>query len=176
MKVDPTRSVIETERLQLRHLTPDDAPFILDLLNQPSFLQFIGDRGVRTLDDARQYIAQGPATSYERHGFGLYLTALKASGEPVGLCGLIKRDTLPDVDVGYAFLPQFWAKGYATEAVTAVLAYGRYTLSIPRIVAIVNPDNAGSIAVLQKVGLRFEKTVRLSEEQAEIFLFGPSED
>jgi len=176
MKVDPTLTVIETERLLLRHLTPNDAPFILDLLNQPSFLQFIGDRGVRTLDDARQYIAKGPAASYARHGFGLYLTALRASGEPVGLCGLIKRDTLPDVDVGYAFLPQFWAKGYATEAATAVLAYGRQTLHIPRIIAIVNPDNAGSIAVLQKVGLRFEKMVRLSEDEPEVLLFTPGAD
>src|ERR1700704_4791358 len=109
-------TILETDRLLLRKLTADDAEFILDLLNQPSFLQFIGDKGVRTLDDARQYILAGPVASYERFGFGLYLTALKESQVSIGICGLIKRETLEDVDVGFAFLPQFWSKGYAFEA------------------------------------------------------------
>lgn len=168
-----TQTVLETARLVLRRLSPDDAAFILDLLNQPSFLQFIGDRNVRTLDDARNYILQGPAASYQQHGFGLYLTLLKDSGAPIGLCGLVKRDSLPDVDVGYALLPQFWGKGYATEAATAVFQYGRQTLGLLRIVAVVNPDNAGSIAVLKKLGLRFEKMVRLSADGPEIQLFAP---
>src|SRR5512133_2195823 len=101
-------NILETERLILRKLTTDDAPFILDLLNQPSFIQYIGDRGVRTLDYARQYILNGPIASYERHGFVLYLALLKDSETPIGMCGLVKRDALADVDVGFAFLPQFW--------------------------------------------------------------------
>jgi len=168
--------VLETNRLILRRLTPEDAAFILDLLNQPSFIQFIGDRNVRTLADARNYISQGPVASYARHGFGLYLTLLKDSGEPIGLCGLIKRDSLPDVDVGYALLPQFWGKGYATEAATAVFSYGRHTLGIPRVVGVVNADNAGSIAVLKKLGLRYEKMVRLTADGPEVQLFAPEAD
>ncbi|MCB8985258.1 MAG: GNAT family N-acetyltransferase [Ardenticatenaceae bacterium] len=168
-----TPPVLKTKRLILRHLTPEDAAFILDLLNQPSFIQFIGDRGVRTLADARDYITHGPMSSYQRHGFGLYLALLKDGYEPIGICGLIKRETLPDVDVGYALLPQFWGQGLATEAATAVFTYGRETLGIPRIVGVVNADNAGSIAVLQKLGLRFEKTVRLSDDGPEVLLFAP---
>ncbi len=164
-------NVIESERLSLRRLTIDDAGFILELLNQPSFLQFIGDKGVRTLDDARNYILQGPAGSYERYGFGLYLTSLKANGTPVGICGLLQRETLKDVDVGFAFLPQFWGQGYALESVAAVLAYGRRVLGLARIVAITSPDNYASIRVLEKSGLRFTQTMRLTEDAPEVKLF-----
>ncbi|HXQ38537.1 MAG TPA: GNAT family N-acetyltransferase, partial [Anaerolineales bacterium] len=107
--------ILETERLVLRQLSLADAEFILELLNEPSFIQNIGDRGVRTLDDARAYILRVPVKSYEQHGFGLYLVILKESSESIGMCGLIKRDTLEDVDIGYAFLPKFWSKGYAIE-------------------------------------------------------------
>src|SRR5688572_10804905 len=95
-------TALTTDRLILRELTLDDAEFILGLVNEPSWLRFIGDRGVRTLDDARAYISNGPMKSYERNGFGLYLTALKGAGTPIGMCGLIKRDGLDDVDVGFA--------------------------------------------------------------------------
>ena len=138
-------NIIESERLSLRRLTINDAEFILGLLNQPSFLQFIGDKGVRTLDEARNYILQGPVSSYERYGFGLYLTSLKADGVPLGMCGLLQRETLNDVDVGFAFLPQFWGQGYALESVTAVLEYGQSVLGLARIVAITSPDNYASI-------------------------------
>ena len=166
-------NIIETDRLILRKLTPEDAEFMLDLLNQPSFIQFIGDRGVRTVEAARAYISNGAVKSYERHGFGMYLTALKEGGVPIGICGLVKRDTLEDVDVGFAFLPQFWLQGYAYESASAVMEYGRNVLGLPRIVGITDPDNAGSIRVLEKIGLRFERIVRLSADDIELKLFAP---
>jgi RimJ/RimL family protein N-acetyltransferase len=164
-------SVLETERLTLRKITVDDAAFMLDLLNQPSFIQFIGDRGIRTLDDARDIILKRYIDAYERLGFGIYLTLLREDQTPIGICGLVKRDGLDDVDVGYAFLPQFWSKGYASESVSAVLAYARNTLGIRRILGITTPDNAGSIRVLEKAGLKFEGIVKLPGEEAELKLF-----
>ncbi len=109
--------------------------------------------------------------SYERHGFGLYLVELKERGDPIGTCGLLKRDVLEDVDVGFAFLPPFWLKGYAFESVSAVIAYERRTLGLRRIVAVTQPDNYGSIKTLEKVGLTFEKMVRFSDDAPEIQLF-----
>ena len=162
---------LETERLRLRRLSLDDAAFIVDLLNEPSFLRFIGDKGVRTLDDARAYLREGPMASYERHGFGLYLVEGKERGDPMGICGLVKRDALDDVDVGFAFLPAFWRKGYAFESVSGVIAYERRTLGLRRIVAVTQPDNVGSIKTLEKAGLTFEGMVRLSEEGPTLQLF-----
>ena len=163
--------VLETERLILRHLSLEDAEFILDLLNQPSFLRYIGDKGVRTPDDARAYILNGPMASYEQFGFGLFLTELKDARIPIGICGLLKRETLDDVDVGFAFLPAFWKQGYAFESATAVMAYGRDVLGLDRIVAITSPDNDASIKVLNKLGLRFERMIRLTEDAPEVRLF-----
>jgi len=171
IRYNPSVIVVETERLTLRRLEIGDAEFMLGLLNDPSFLRFIGDKGVRTLDDAREYILNGPVASYERFGFGLYLTALKGDRAAIGICGLLKRDSLKDVDVGFAFLPQFWSKGYAFEAASAVMAYGRNVLGLTRIVAITSPDNEASIRLLEKLGMRFEAMVRLSEESPEIRLF-----
>jgi RimJ/RimL family protein N-acetyltransferase len=163
--------VIETDRLILRRLEPDDAEFILGLLNDPSFLRFIGDKGVRTLDDAREYIRTGPMASYERLGFGLFLTALREDRAPIGICGLLKREALDDVDVGFAFLPRYWSKGYGFESAAAVLDYGRRVLGLTRIVAITSPDNASSIRLLEKLGLKFETMIRLSEDSPEVRLF-----
>jgi RimJ/RimL family protein N-acetyltransferase len=165
-------TVIETERLVLRHLSPEDAGFILELLNEPSFIRNIGDRGVRTIEGANSYILNGPVASYTKNGFGLYLVKLKETDESIGMCGLIKRDTLEDVDIGYAFLPRFWSKGYAVESAKAVKEYGKNTVGLKRIVAIVDPENEGSIRVLEKIGLQFEKMVRLSEDDIELKLFG----
>jgi RimJ/RimL family protein N-acetyltransferase len=156
--------ILETNRLALRRLTLEDAEFILDLLNQPSFLQFIGDKGVRTIDDARNYILTGPIASYERFGFGLYLAELKTTRAAIGMCGLLKRETLDDVDIGFAFLPQYWRQGYAFESASAVMAYGRDVLGLDRVVAITSPDNEASIKVLNKLGLKFERMIRLSED------------
>lgn len=163
-------NILETERLALRQLTADDAGFILALVNEPSFIQNIGDRGVRTLSDAERYIENGPVASYARNGFGLYLVALKESGESIGMCGLIKRDALDDVDIGYAFLPKFWSKGYAVESALAVKEQGR-SLGLRRLIAITDPANEGSIRVLEKLGLRFEKMIRLSADDIELKLF-----
>jgi RimJ/RimL family protein N-acetyltransferase len=163
--------VLETERLVLRRLTPDDAPFILELLNEPSFLRFIGDRGVRDLEGAREYIRKGPEDSYRRHGFGLFLAELKQDGAPVGICGLLKREVLEDVDIGFAFSPRYWGKGYAIESAAAVLEYGRSAFCLSRIVAVSNPDNAGSHRVLEKLGMRYERMVQLNENDIEIKLF-----
>jgi RimJ/RimL family protein N-acetyltransferase len=163
--------VLETERLFLRQLSTDDAAFILALLNEPSFIQNIGDRGVRTLEDARSYLLQGPLASYARHGFGLYLVLLKETEQPIGMCGLIKRDSLADVDIGYAFLPLFWSKGYAVESAQAVKAYAGEVVGLKRLVAITDPANQGSIRVLEKLGFRFEKMVRLPADDIDLKLF-----
>lgn len=166
-----TTPILETERLILRQLTVDDAPFMLGLLNEPSFIRFIADRGVRTLDAARAYIQDGYIASYAHHGFGLYLTELKATGEPLGLCGLVRRDGLDDVDLGYAFLPAYWSRGYASEAAAAVLDYARTTLGLARLVAIVSIDNDRSIKLLERLGFQFERMIRLPGDDEEIKLF-----
>jgi len=165
-------TVLETERLLLRQLSTADADFILELLNEPSFIRNIGDRGVRTIKAAKSYISNGPVASYAKNGFGLYLVKLKETNESIGMCGLIKRDTLEDVDIGYAFLPRFWSKGYAVEAAQATKEYAKHVIGLNRIVAIVDPTNDGSIRVLEKIGLKFEKMVRLSEDDIELKLFG----
>lgn len=167
-------NLIETERLALRRLGLHDASFILDLLNQPTFIRAIGDKGVRNLAQACDYLEKGPIASYRRHGFGLYLTSLRDSGAPIGICGLVKRDTLPDVDVGFALVPQYAGFGYATESAAAVLIYGRREFGLERIVGITAPDNHASIAVLGKIGLRFERNVTLDGSDREVKLFGPA--
>lgn len=164
-------SVLETERLALRRLTPADAPFVLALLNDPDWLRYIGDRGVRTVEQAADYIAAGPARMYAHYGFGLYLTALKAGGEPIGLCGLVRRDFLEDVDIGFAFLPRYRGAGYAQEAAEAVLRYASAVLGLRRVVAIVDPTNDRSARLLEKLGLRFERMVTYPGEEAELRLF-----
>jgi RimJ/RimL family protein N-acetyltransferase len=163
--------VLETDRLNLRWLSTDDAEFILEILNEPSFLRFIGDKGVRTLDDARDYILNGPVDMYNRLGFGLYLTELKDGGVPIGICGLLKRDGLEDPDIGFAFLPKFWARGYAYESAAAVMAYGKTVLGLNRIVAITSPDNYASGRLLEKLGLRFERIIHLLNDASEVRLF-----
>ncbi len=166
-------SVLETTRLILRRLSPDDAPFILELLNQPSFLRFIGDKNVRSREDAVRYLETGPLASYERFGFGLYRVELKDTGTPIGMCGLLKRDTLPDADIGFAFLPEYWSAGYAFEAADAVMNYGR-GLGLKRIVAITSLDNDASIKLLRKIGMQFEGIIKLADDQPEVKLFGKS--
>ena len=152
-------------------MTVDDAPFILTLLNEPSFLQYIGDKKVRNLDDARQYILNGPVASYERNGFGLNLVELRESHTPIGMCGLLKREELPDPDIGFAFVPAFWSKGFAFEAATAVLSDARERLKLQRILAITSLDNDASIKLLQKLGFRFEKVITLPANQDQVKLF-----
>lgn len=165
-------TLLETDRLLLRKLTVNDDAFMLDLLNQPAFIQFVGDRGVRTLHDARKYISTRIIASYKKYDFGLYLTSLKEDQTPIGICGLVKRPALRDVDIGFAFLPQYWLKGYAFESAAAVMDYAKNTLGIKRVVGVVAPDNPGSIRVLERIGLRFERMIKLSEDDIELKLFG----
>jgi ribosomal-protein-alanine N-acetyltransferase len=163
--------VLETDRLRLRRLSPGDAEFVLRLLNEPSFIQNIGDRGVRNADDARAYILNGPVASYEKHGFGLWLVETKGACEPVGICGLLRRDALEDVDLGYALVPEHWSKGYALESASAVMAYAREKLGLGRIVAIVDAGNQGSIRLLEKIGFEYDRVIRLSDDSPEVKLF-----
>ena len=162
---------LQTERLLLRPFTIDDAEFILTLLNEPSFLRYIGDKKVRNLDGARQYILNGPVASYERHGFGLCLVELRKSHTPIGMCGLLKRDELPDPDIGFALLPDFWSKGFAFEASTAVLDDARERLKLERILAITSVDNHASIDLLQRLGFTFEGLRQLASDREPVKLF-----
>ncbi len=163
--------ILKTERLALRHLGAGDAPFILRLLNEPSWLEHIGDKGVRTVADAQRYIENGPLEMYRRLGFGLYQVRLTVSDEPIGICGLLKRETLDDVDLGFAFLPEFWGRGYAREAAAAVLAYARNTLRRIRIVAITGRRNEASRRLLEKLGFELERTIQLGTDGEELLLY-----
>lgn len=163
--------ILETDRLFLRRFTVEDAEFILTLLNEPSFLRYIGDKKVRTVEDARQYILNGPVASYERHGFGLYLIGLKDGRTPIGMCGLLKRDELPEPDIGFALLPNFWNKGFALEAAMAVLNDARERLRLARILAITSLDNDASIQLLERLGFSFDRIVKLSDDGEPLRLF-----
>ena len=163
--------VAETDRLRLRWLDASDAAFIFELVNDPSWLRYIGDKGVRTLQDAANYIERGPAAMYQRLGFGLYLVELKRTREPVGICGLIKRPGLQDEDLGFAFLPRFWDQGYAVESASAVMSHARKVLGLGRIVAILSHDNHRSGKLLGKLGFRFERTIRLQADDDELDLY-----
>jgi len=162
---------LKTQRLILRRLNADDAPFILTLLNEPSFIRYIGDKSVRDLEAARQYILTGPVASYDRNGFGLNLVELKEAHTPIGICGLLKRDELPDPDIGFALVPDFWSKGFAFEAATAVLQDARERLSLERILAITSLDNEASINLLQRLGFKFEKLTQLTAGGEQVRLF-----
>ena len=163
--------VLVTPRLSLNRIAADDATFLLRLLNEPSFLQHIGDRGVRTIEDARRYIANGPVDSYARFGFGLYLVRRREDDAPVGICGVLRRPALDDPDLGYALVPECWRLGYAREAATAVLSHARDDLQLTRLAAIVSPDNQPSIALLESLGFRHEATRSLSPGDRPIHLF-----
>ncbi|RQP25851.1 GNAT family N-acetyltransferase [Piscinibacter terrae] len=165
-------SILETERTRLRELHEGDAAFTLELLNEPGWLRFIGDRGIRTEDAAREYIEKGPVAMYGKHGFGLWAVERKSDGATLGMCGLIKRDTLDDVDIGFAFLERHSGQGYAFEAANAVMAHALQTLKLPRVVAITSVDNDKSIRLLGKVGLKFEKLIRLAGSDEDVRLFG----
>ncbi|QJW96958.1 GNAT family N-acetyltransferase [Frigoriglobus tundricola] len=156
-------TVCATHRLALRRLTVEDAPFIFELVNNESWLRFIGDKGVRTLADAQKYILNGPVEMYTRFGFGLWLVETRdENSTPIGICGLIKREALNDVDLGFAFLPEFWGKGYAFEAASAAMIYGKMALKLKRIAAITAPDNHRSAKLLVKLGFQFERMMQLN--------------
>ena len=168
--------VLETERLRLRWLAFDDAPFIIKLLNDTSFIRFIGDKGVRTVEDAEKYIVNGPRASYEKYGYGLYATGLKDTGKTIGICGILKRETLPHPDIGFAFLPAYWDHGYAFEAAAAVMRHARTVLNEDTILAITTPDNEASVRLLSKLGMRFDRLIKLTPESDEVKLFTTAEE
>ncbi len=162
---------IETARLVLRELDEGDAAFIFELVNDPAWIAHIGDKGVRNLDDARAYIANGPTAMIARLGFGLYRVGLKADDTPIGLCGLLKRDTLDEVDLGFAFLPAYRGMGYAREAALAVLDLGRRRFGLERILAITSLDNDGSIRLLESMGFVLDRSGRLEADAEPVNVF-----
>jgi [ribosomal protein S5]-alanine N-acetyltransferase len=163
--------IAETPRITLRRLTEDDAPFVYELVNDPDFLRFIGDKGVRTIDDAKAYLRNGPIASYAQHGFGLFCVARRADNVPIGFCGLLRRKYLRAADIGYAFLPAHRGQGYAVESGTAVLEYGRRVHRLAHVLALTHPDNADSVRVLERLGFGFEQRVR-DEDDHDLLLFG----
>jgi RimJ/RimL family protein N-acetyltransferase len=166
-----SKSIVETERLQLREITLDDAPFILALVNDPDWLRFIGDRGVRTEEQARTYILRGPIAMYARYGYGLWLARRKSDSQSIGLCGLIRRDGLDDADLGFAVLPPFRNQGYTSEASAATLRYAREVVALRRVVAITSIDNLASARVLERLGMKLERTLRLPGDDEVLKLF-----
>ena len=163
--------ILETDRLRLRRLTPGDAPFIFELVNEPSFIENIGDRNVRSEEDAVRYIQDGPMASYERYGYGLYKVELRQTSTPIGICGPLKRETLEYPDIGFAFLPPFWGQGYALESSAAVMNYSREVLGLNDIAAITTPTNEPSIKLLGKLGFTFQSMKSLTENEPSVKLF-----
>ncbi len=163
--------VLETDRLILRKFNTADAAFILILLNNPSWLQYIGDRNVKTMEDAHNYLLNGPMKSYHENGFGLSIVEMKDNHIPIGMCGLIKREALENVDIGFALLPEYAGMGYAFEIAAATMAYAKNSLGLKNIVAITSENNVRSIRLLNKIGLGFERMVKLSEDEESLMLF-----
>lgn len=163
--------ILETERLIIREIVESDAEFILDLLNQPSFIKYIGDRNVRTVEAARDFIENRYRLSYRANGFGLWTVELKDEQTPIGICGFVKRDSLPDADIGFAFLPQFEGKGYAVESAVGVMKYGAETLNFKRVLAITSQNNEKSGRLLEKIGLKFERLIIIADDAEELKLF-----
>ena len=166
-------TILETHRLLLREFELSDANFIVKLVNSPNWLEFIGDKGVKTIDDAIQYLEDGPIKSYKKNGFGLWLVELKDSKLPIGMCGLIKRETIENVDIGFAFLPQYSGQGYGFEIASATMSYAKNNLGLDKVIAITDSNNIASIGLLNKIGLSFEKTLALSENN-NVLVFSPS--
>ena len=162
---------LETDRLLLRKFDLSDAPFIVELLNSPGWLEYIGDRNVKTEEDARAYLANGPIKSYAINGFGLSMVILKDGKIPIGACGLLKRDFLDDADIGFAFLPDYNGKGYGYESASAVMSYAKNELNLSRILAFTVPYNVVSIKLLEKIGFHFEKIFMMPDSEEELFLY-----
>ncbi len=163
--------ILETERAILREVCAEDAEFILDLLNQPSFIKYIGDRNVRTLSGAAEYIESRFADGYRQFGFGMWTVELKETGTPIGICGFVKRDSLPDADIGFAFLPQYCSQGYAFESAAAAMNYGSDVLGLKRVLAITSQDNESSGRLLEKINFKFERLIKLPHVDEELKLF-----
>jgi [ribosomal protein S5]-alanine N-acetyltransferase len=163
--------VLETARLTLRTFDVDDSAFYFELWKQPLWIKYIGDKKFQSVDDARVALIKGPMEMYDRLGFSLYVVSLKANGSPIGMCGLIKRDYLDDVDIGYGLLPAYSGKGYALEAAQAAMQYAKEKLKLKRLVAICTSDNQKSISLLKKIGMRHEKMVTVPHDETPLMLF-----
>ena len=162
--------VLETERLVLRELDGEcDAAFVNELLNSPKFLKYIGDRNVRSTEEAADFIENRYAASYRQHGFGLYAVDLKKNGIPIGICGFVRRDTLPGPDIGFAFLPQFERQGYGIESAEATMKYGRETLGFDEVWAITSVDNEASGRLLEKLGFTFKENIESGADTVKLF-------
>lgn len=166
------RPVLETPRLSLRHLANEDAAFLAELMNEPAYIDKIGDRCVRTIADAMRYIEEKYVTSYARHGFGFYLVKLVERDAPIGICGLVKRESLDHPDLGFAYLRRFWSRGYATEAASATLQYARDALKLPFINGVVSPKNMRSIRLLEHLGLRYLRSLEPAGQPSGSHLYG----
>ncbi|MBA6413498.1 GNAT family N-acetyltransferase [Parahaliea sp. F7430] len=162
---------IKTPRLLIESLTLADADFILSMLNDPDFVANVADRGIRSLEQARQYIADGPLRSYRELGFGMYILRKRSTRESIGVCGLFKRAELKDVDIGYGLLPAARGQGLALEAAQGVYDYATSELGLTRLVAIVAPTNAPSIKLLEKLGLRYESEIQLASSDKPVLLY-----
>jgi RimJ/RimL family protein N-acetyltransferase len=164
-------TIIQTQRLGLREFTLNDTPFIIELLNSPGWLRFIGDRNVKTEEQAKSYLEKGPIKSYLENGFGLCLVERKEDNLPVGMCGIIKRENLENPDIGFAFLPDYTGKGYAYEIASATMIYAKDKLKINNVYAITVSENEKSIKLLEKIGLKFIKKIFLPDDKEELLLF-----
>ncbi len=164
---------LDTKRLELHPFTAEDADFVLRLLNEPSFRRYIGDRGVHDLDTARRYIADGPVAGYARYGYGLMRVVRKADGAELGMCGVLKRDALPDPDIGFSFFPEYWSQGYALESARAIMRHARKTQRLGRILAITSKDNDPSMRLLGKLGFQFDRMVDMGNEELRLFVSEP---
>ena len=164
--------MIETERLRIRPFSLTDARFVIELVNTPSWITFIGERNVRTVDEAEYYILNNALKSYKQHGFGPYVVELKDTRTAIGQCGLHKRASLDDIDIGFAFLPDYVGNGYGYESASALVNYGRTVLGLTRLTGITKPTNANSIRLLEKLGMRFEKTIKFASDGSDSLLFG----
>jgi ribosomal-protein-alanine N-acetyltransferase len=162
--------ILETERLRLRTFTIADAAFVLALLNTPSWLQYIGDRGIKTLEQAQSYLANGPIMSYATQGFGLYLVELKDSDTAIGMCGLLKRDYLEYMDIGYALLPAYEGNGYAIEIVATTMNYAFTELHLMHLTAITNTNNLRSIKILNKLGFQLKEIITIEDRELNLFI------
>jgi RimJ/RimL family protein N-acetyltransferase len=178
MKKKPVASMetIESERMLLRPFTLDDAEFIVELLNTEGWIRYIGDRNIKTIEQARNYLRNGPMKSYETNGFGLSLAELKADRTPVGMCGLLKRDYLDHPDIGFAFLPNYTGKGFASEIAKEVTRYGLQVLQMEKILAITLPGNTYSIKLLEKIGFRREKNFISPDTNEELSLYSVNKE
>ena len=163
--------IIETERLRLREFNSTDGELIFELLNSQGWLKYIGSRSIATIDDAVNYIETKLQKGYRESGFGFYLVELKATGVKTGMCGLVKREGLDDVDIGFALLPQYENKGYAYESSMAVIQYAKNKLKINKLAAITMPSNFTSVKLLEKLGMKFDKKISLPGDPEELFLY-----